>query len=96
MNRSSRRNSEMNRVPRDREDEPLLMDHNVGRGDRPRRKLPKKCFTCCMVIMLITMVLCAAIAGALGGSYSFINNQVNKIIGQVLTLHFIYSNVLYM
>lgn len=85
-NRSFLRNSEMNRVPGD--DEPLLTAHNVGRGNGPRRRMPKKCFKCCMIVMLITMVLCAAIAGALGGSYSFINKQVNKMIEQVLLLTF--------
>ena len=72
---------EMSNVP---EEQPLL-GYNVGFGRGGKRKLPPCCMPCCLVYMIFTVIICGALAIGLGVAYNAINDEVKKVVAQVIT-----------
>ena len=72
---------EMSNVP---EEQPLL-GYNVGIARGGKRKLPPCCMPCCVVYMIITVIICGGLAIGLGAAYNSINDEVQKVVAQVIS-----------
>ena len=79
--------SEMNRVPNEDSEEPLLRYNSEFRDiqtqEEKKRTVSNGCLKCCAVLLTILLIVCGAIAIGLGVSLKYVNAEAQSLVASV-------------